>query len=67
MTATSAPTGAKCYGRREEKEEARAAWQRALTADPDNVLLGQTVRKFAPTMKAPKPPPALEPAPRTSV
>jgi tetratricopeptide (TPR) repeat protein len=50
-----------------KKEEARAAWQRALAADPDNVLLGKTVRKFAPTMKAPKPPPALEPAPRTSI
>ena len=50
-----------------QKEEARAAWQRALAADPDNVLLGKTVRKFAPTLKAPKPPPALEPAPRTSI
>ncbi|MBS0389045.1 MAG: tetratricopeptide repeat protein [Proteobacteria bacterium] len=50
-----------------QKAEARAAWQRALAADPDNVLLGKTVSRFAPTLKAPKPPPALEPAPRTSI
>jgi tetratricopeptide (TPR) repeat protein len=50
-----------------QKTEARAVWLRALAVDPDNVLLGQTVRRFAPTLKAPKPPPALEPAPRTSV
>ena len=50
-----------------KQAEARAAWQRALAADPDNVLLGKTVGRLAPTLKAPKPPPALEPAPRTSV
>ena len=49
------------------KDAARAAWQRALTADPDNVLLTATVRRYAPTLSAPKPPPALEPAPHTSI
>ncbi|MGH8252570.1 MAG: tetratricopeptide repeat protein [Steroidobacteraceae bacterium] len=50
-----------------QKDDARAAWQRAMAADPDNVLLAKTVHRFAPTLKAPKPPPALEPAPRTSI
>ena len=50
-----------------QKTEARAAWQRALATDPDNKLLAETVRRYAPTLKAPKPPPALEPAPRTSI
>ncbi len=50
-----------------QKGAARAAWQRALSADPDNKLLAATVKRYAPTLKAPKPPPALEPAPRTSV
>ena len=50
-----------------QKPAARAAWQRALAADPDNKLLAVTVKRYAPTLKAPKPPPALEPAPRTSI
>jgi tetratricopeptide (TPR) repeat protein len=49
------------------KAEARAAWQRALAADPDNKTLAATVHRYAPTLTAPKPPPALEPAPRTSI
>ncbi|MDE2251867.1 MAG: tetratricopeptide repeat protein, partial [Gammaproteobacteria bacterium] len=50
-----------------QKAAARQAWQRALIADPDNKLLGATVHRYAPTLKAPRPPPALEPAPRTSI
>ena len=50
-----------------QKAAARAAWQRALAADPDNKLLATTVHRYAPTLTAPKPPPALEPAPRTSI
>ncbi len=50
-----------------QKTEARAAWQRALDSDPDNKLLTTTVHRYAPTLAAPKPPPALEPAPRTSI
>lgn len=50
-----------------QKGAARAAWLRALTADPDNKLLGATVHRYAPTISAPIPPPALEPAPRTSI
>jgi tetratricopeptide (TPR) repeat protein len=50
-----------------QKPQARAAWQRALAADPDNKLLTTTVHRLAPTLTAPKPPPALEPAPRTSI
>ena len=46
---------------------ARAAWQRALAADPDNKGLTATVAKFAPDISAPVPPPALEAAPRTSI
>jgi len=46
---------------------ARAAWQRALAADPDNKGLAATVAKFAPDIRAPVPPPALEVAPRTSI
>ncbi len=50
-----------------QKAAARTAWQRALASDPDNKLLATTVRHYAPTLAAPKPPPALEPAPRTSI
>jgi tetratricopeptide (TPR) repeat protein len=50
-----------------QKAEARSAWQRALAADPDNKLLTTTVKRYAPTLAAPKPPPALEAAPRTSI
>jgi tetratricopeptide (TPR) repeat protein len=50
-----------------QKAAARSAWQRALAADPENKLLATTVRRYAPTLAAPKPPPALEPAPRTSI
>jgi len=50
-----------------QKAAARAAWQRALAADPDNKTLAATVHRYAPTLTAPKPPPALEPAPRTSI
>jgi tetratricopeptide (TPR) repeat protein len=50
-----------------KKDAARSTWERALAADPDNKLLASTVHRYAPTLKAPKPPPALEPAPRTSI
>jgi predicted Zn-dependent protease len=50
-----------------QKAAARTAWQRALAADPENKLLTTTVHHYAPTLSAPKPPPALEPAPRTSI
>jgi tetratricopeptide (TPR) repeat protein len=50
-----------------QKDAARAAWQRALAADPDNKTLAATVHRYAPTLTAPKPPPALEPAPRTAI
>ena len=50
-----------------QKDNARSAWQRALNADPDNKLLATTVHRYAPTLSAPKPPPALEPAPRTTI
>lgn len=49
------------------KSAAQKAWQRALAADPESVLLIATVHRYAPTMTAPKPLPALEPAPRTSI
>jgi predicted Zn-dependent protease len=49
------------------KSEARAAWQRALAADPENPRLAETVRRYAPALAAPKPPPALEPAPLTTI
>ena len=51
----------------DQKAAARQAWQRALIADPDNKLLAATVHRYAPALKAPKPPPALESAPRTSI
>jgi Tfp pilus assembly protein PilF len=50
-----------------QKPAARSTWQRALAADPDNKLLITTVHRYAPTLATPKPPPALEPAPRTSI
>jgi tetratricopeptide (TPR) repeat protein len=50
-----------------QKDAARTTWERALAADPDNKLLTATIHRYAPTIKAPKPPPALEPAPRTSI
>jgi tetratricopeptide (TPR) repeat protein len=46
---------------------ARAAWQRALAADPENTRLTATVARFAPEISAPKPPPVLESAPRTTI
>jgi len=51
-------------GRRSAAEK---AWQRALAADPDSALLTSTVHRYAPGLSAPKPLPALEPAPRTSI
>jgi predicted Zn-dependent protease len=50
-----------------KKDSARSTWERALAADPDNKLLLETVHRYAPSIKPPKPPPALEPAPRTSI
>jgi len=50
-----------------QKAAATAAWQRALAADPDNAHLTMTVAHYAPNLAAPKPPPALEAAPRTSI
>ncbi len=50
-----------------KKDAARSTWERALAADPDNKLLATTVHRYAPSLKAPKPPPALEPAPRTAI
>jgi tetratricopeptide (TPR) repeat protein len=49
------------------KSAARAAWQRSLAADPDNPRLAAVVHRYAPALSAPKPPPALEPAPLTSI
>jgi tetratricopeptide (TPR) repeat protein len=50
-----------------QKSAARAVWQRALTADPENPRLLATVAHYAPDISAPKPPPALESAPRTTI
>ncbi len=50
-----------------KKSEAKAAWQRALAADPENPRLAATVHRYAPALSAPKPPPALEPAPLTTI
>ncbi|HLQ12391.1 MAG TPA: tetratricopeptide repeat protein [Steroidobacteraceae bacterium] len=49
------------------KSEARAAWQRSLASDPDNPRLAEIVHRYAPALSAPKPPPALEPAPLTTI
>jgi Flp pilus assembly protein TadD len=49
------------------KTEARAVLQRALAADPDNSSLAATAARLVPGLAAPKPPPALEPASRTSI
>lgn len=50
-----------------QRGAARAAWQRALAADPENPRLVATIAHFAPEIRAPKPPPVLEAAPRTSI
>ena len=50
-----------------KKSEAKMAWQRALAADPENPRLAATVHRYAPALSAPKPPPALEPAPLTTI
>ena len=50
-----------------QKSAARAAWQRALAADPENPRLATTIAHFAPDISAPKPPPVLETAPRTTI
>jgi Tfp pilus assembly protein PilF len=50
-----------------QKSAARAAWQRALAADPDNKLLVATAARYARDLSAPAPPPALEPASHTSI
>jgi tetratricopeptide (TPR) repeat protein len=49
------------------KPEARAVLQRALAADPDNAALAATAARLVPGLGVPKPPPALEPATRTSI
>jgi tetratricopeptide (TPR) repeat protein len=49
------------------KSEAKTAWRRALAADPENPRLAATVHRYAPALSAPKPPPALEPAPQTTI
>jgi tetratricopeptide (TPR) repeat protein len=49
------------------KAEARAVLQRALAADPDNAALVMAAARLVPGLGAPKPPPALEPATRTSI
>jgi tetratricopeptide (TPR) repeat protein len=43
------------------QDEARSVWQQALAADPDNVNLLATTKRFAPELKAPKPPPSPTP------
>ena len=50
-----------------KKSQAKMAWQRALAADPENPRLAATVHRYAPGLSAPKPPPALEPAPLTTI
>jgi tetratricopeptide (TPR) repeat protein len=47
--------------------EARAIWTRALAADPENANLAATAKRFAPELKAPKPPPSLGDGPGTAV
>jgi Tfp pilus assembly protein PilF len=37
-----------------EKEQARAAWRRALAADPDNETLRAVISRFAPDLKIPQ-------------
>jgi predicted Zn-dependent protease len=49
------------------KGEARTILQRALAADPDNATLAATASRLVPGLAAPKPPPSLEPATRTSI
>jgi tetratricopeptide (TPR) repeat protein len=49
------------------KAEARAVLQRALAADPDNAGLVTAAARLVPGLGVPKPPPALEPATRTSI
>jgi tetratricopeptide (TPR) repeat protein len=49
------------------KSEARAILQRALAADPDNATLAGAATRLVPGLVAPQPPPALEPATRTSI
>jgi tetratricopeptide (TPR) repeat protein len=50
-----------------KKSQAKTAWQRALAADPENPRLLATVHRYVPALAAPKPPPALEPAPLTTI
>ncbi len=50
-----------------QKSAARDTWRRALAADPENPRLATTVAHFAPDISAPKPPPVLETAPRTTI
>jgi Tfp pilus assembly protein PilF len=50
-----------------QRSAARSVFQRALAADPENPRLVATVAHFAPEISAPKPPPVLERAPRTSI
>jgi tetratricopeptide (TPR) repeat protein len=47
--------------------EARAVWQQALAADPENTALTATAKRYAPELAAPKPPPSLGNGPGTAV
>jgi Tfp pilus assembly protein PilF len=50
-----------------QSKAARTTWQRALAADPENPRLLATIKRYAPEISAPKPPPVLETAPRTTI
>jgi tetratricopeptide (TPR) repeat protein len=49
------------------QSDARAAWQQALAADPDNDYLVATAKRYAPDLQAPKPPPSVGNEPATDV
>ena len=50
-----------------QTKAARSTWQRTLAADPENPRLLATIKRHAPDITAPKPPPVLETAPRTTI
>jgi tetratricopeptide (TPR) repeat protein len=47
--------------------EARAMWQQALAANPENEYLATTARRYVPELAAPKPPPSIGDGPGTAI
>jgi tetratricopeptide (TPR) repeat protein len=49
------------------QSEARTVWTEALASNPDNKYLARTAQRFVPDLRAPVPPPRLDPSADTTI